>query len=174
MPDQPDLTDPDDATAAPSKTRRKQAMLDLQVLGARLCALDARRLAELNLPERLVDAIAAVRTITRHEARRRQMQYIGRLMREVDAAPLLAALARHDEMPRAEKLRFAALERWRDRILAEEDGLADYLTAHPEAPRMELATLVHAARAERAAGRPPHKYRELFRRLKAVADAAGS
>ena len=173
MPDQPDFTDPDDAAAAPSKSRRKQAMLDLQVLGARLCALDARRLGELDLPERLMDAIAAVHTITRHEARRRQMQYIGRLMRDVDAAPLLAALARHDEIPRAEKQRFAALERWRDRIMGEENGLADYLVAHPQAPQLELATLAHAARAERAAGRPPHKYRELFRRLKAIADAGG-
>jgi ribosome-associated protein len=172
MPDHADLTNLDDASQPPSKSRRKLDMLELQKLGVRLCALDARRLGELNLPERLLDAINAVRTITAHEGRRRQMQYIGRLMRDVEIAPLQAALARHDEMPRAEKLRFAALERWRDRILNEDSGMADYLAAHPDAPQMELATLAHAARAERAAGAPPHKFRELFRRLKAIDDAA--
>ncbi len=157
--------EPDPDAGRPSKTRRKQAMLDLQDLGKRLVALDDRRLAQLQLPERLVDALVAVRSIKAHEGRRRQMQYIGRLMREIDAAPVAAALARFDEGPRIAKARFATLEHWRDRILGSDDGLADYLVRHPDAPREELAALAREARAERAAGRAPRRFRELFRKL---------
>ncbi|MDH4181880.1 MAG: DUF615 domain-containing protein, partial [Betaproteobacteria bacterium] len=77
-----------------SKTRRKQAMHDLQDLGEALVALDPKALAKLDLPERLADAVAQARGITRHEARRRQLQYVGRLMRDVDPAPIRAALER--------------------------------------------------------------------------------
>ncbi|MEO8849552.1 MAG: ribosome biogenesis factor YjgA [Casimicrobiaceae bacterium] len=153
-------------SAPPSKTQRKNAMHDLQQLGESLVALDPRRLDEFDLPERLADAIRDARNITRHEARRRQMQYIGRLMRDVDAAPIAASLAHLDEMPRAEKVRFAALERWRDRLLEDDVALDEYVATHPRAARAELATLIGTARAERAAGAPPHKFRQLFRRLK--------
>ncbi|MEP7064002.1 MAG: ribosome biogenesis factor YjgA [Betaproteobacteria bacterium] len=167
-----------DATSPLSKTKRKNAMHDLQELGKSLVALDPRRLAEFDLPERLADAIRDARTITRHEARRRQMQYIGRLMRDVDAAPIAETLARLDELPRAEKLRFAALEAWRDRLLDDDAALAEYVAAHPRAAAFsaELAQLIRTARAERAAGAPPHKFRQLFRRLKDldIAEAAWS
>jgi ribosome-associated protein len=161
-----------DEVLPPSKTQRKNAMHDLQLLGKSLVALDPRRLAEFDLPERLADAIIAARTITRHEARRRQMQYIGRLMRDVDPAPIAASLARLDEMPHAEKLRFAALERWRDRLMDDDAALDDYAAAHPHASKTELAVLIRTARAERAAGAPPHKFRQLFRRLKDLGEAA--
>ena len=168
--------DPYNGTGAqsppPSKTRRKHAMQDLQDLGKSLVALDPRRLAEFDLPERLADAIRDARTITRHEARRRQMQYIGRLMREVDPAPIAASLARLDEMPHAEKLRFAALEIWRNRLLDDDAALSEFVTGHPRASRDEFAALIRTARAERAAGSPPHKFRQLFRRLKEIDDAA--
>src|SRR4051812_9774639 len=89
----PELPPPgDDVLPAPSKTKRKHEMQALQDLGAELCELDAKRLASLGLPERLVDAITLARSITRHEAKRRQMQYIGRLMRDIDAEPLRHAL----------------------------------------------------------------------------------
>jgi len=168
---------PDDAPAgegdAPlSKTRRKKAMHDLQALGEALVALDRARLAELDLPERLADAIGQARSITKHEARRRQLQYIGKLMREVDAAPIAEALERWAQGPREEKARFAALERLRDRLLADDAALDDLCAAYPAAERARFATLVHDARAERAAGAPPHRYRELFRALKGLAEPA--
>ena len=156
----------EDAPDAPSKTKRKRDMHALQDLGVELVALDAQRLAKLDLPERLVDAIALARTITRHEARRRQMQYIGRLMRDVDPAPIRAALAAWGEGPRRERERFALVERWRDRLLDEADGLQAFVAAYPAAPHDALAALVAAARAERARGAPPAKSRALFRELK--------
>src|SRR5688572_32022865 len=108
-----------DEASAPSKTRRKKDMQALQDLGARLVELDASRLASLELPEQLADAIRQLRSITKHEARRRQVQYIGRLMRDVDPGPLRAALDRDRATSHAERARFAAAERWRDRLLEE-------------------------------------------------------
>jgi ribosome-associated protein len=151
---------------AASKTRRKLEMHELQDLGVALVALDPRRLATLELPEPLVDAIVLARRTSRHEARRRQMQYIGRLMRDVDPAPIRAALAAWGEGPRRERERFALVERWRDRLLDEADGLQAFVAAYPGAPHDALAALVAAARAERARGAPPAKSRALFRELK--------
>ncbi|HEX6137630.1 MAG TPA: ribosome biogenesis factor YjgA [Casimicrobiaceae bacterium] len=159
---------PDGLRDAPSKTRRKNDMHALQELGVALVALDPKRLATLDLPERLADAIALARGVRQHEARRRQLQFIGRLMRDVDPAPLREALAAWAEGPRRERARFAMLERWRDRMLDDPDGLQAFLEAHPAAPREALADLVDSARAERARGAPPRKSRALFRELKQI------
>ena len=159
-----------DGALPPSKTRRKHDMHALQQLGVALIALDPKRLATLDLPEALFDAIALARTITRHEARRRQMQYIGRLMRDIDAAPLRAALAGWAEGPRRERARFALLERWRDRILDDADGLQAFVAEYPGAPRDALAALVTGVRDERARGAPPRKSRALFRELARIVE----
>jgi ribosome-associated protein len=167
-PDEP--RDAEGPAPAPSKTRRKRAMEALQSLGEQLVALDAGRLATLDLPERLADAIALARTVTRHEARRRQMQYIGRLMRDVDPVPIEAALNRFAEGPAQDKARFAALERWRTRLLDEPAALDAFVAAHPRAERAALADLVARARAERGGSGPPHHQRALFRMLKSCSD----
>lgn len=152
-----------DAAEAPSKSQRKREMHDLQALGEALVELDPRAVAKLGLPERLADAIALARTITKHEGRRRQMQYVGRLMRDVDPGPIRAALEQGEGLSRSEKAHFAAAEAWRDRLLADAAALDAFVAEHPGADRGELATLVEDARAERAAGRPPHRFRALFR-----------
>ena len=88
----------------------------LQALGERVVALTPEQTATLALPERLLDAIALARTIRAHEGLRRQMQYIGRLMRDVDAASIEAALDGMQHSHRAEVARHHAAERWRDRL----------------------------------------------------------
>jgi ribosome-associated protein len=138
----------------------------LQELGETLVSLDAARLRALELPERLVDAVVLARGITKHEARRRQMQYLGRLMRDVDPAPIRAALERWETVPREEKARFAALEGWRDRILADAAALDAFVAEHPNADRASLARLADAARNERSRGEPPRAFRELFRAMR--------
>ncbi len=158
---------------APSKTRRKQAMHALQDLGEALVALDAKRLAELDLPERLVDAVTEARGIRAHEGRRRQLQYVGKLMRDVDPAPIRAALERWATGVPDDHAVFAAVERWRDDLLADDGALARFASAHPGADHAALAALVRDARAERARGGPPHRFRALFRALReAVAGAS--
>ena len=144
----------------------------LQEMGEALVALDARHLRELTLPERLSDAIVQARGIRAHEGRRRQMQYIGKLMRDIDIVPIEAALERWATGPQGENEQFTKIERWRDRLLREE-ALPEFVAGHPHADRPRLASLIREAREERARGGPPHRYRELFRYLKTVVAAAG-
>ena len=152
----------------PSKTRRKAEMHALQDLGEAMVRLTPARLAALALPERLADAIAEARQITRWEARRRQMQFIGRLMRDVDPLPIQARLEQWEGAPNAEKARLAHVERWRTRLLSEGDALDRLCTEHPSADRPRLEALVTRVRDARAHGQPPHAYRELFRTLNAL------
>ena len=169
-----DVPDPQPlpADARPSKTRRKQAMHELQDLGEALVALDPPRLAALGLPERLVEAVTLARRITAHEGRRRQIQFIGRLMRDVDPAPIRAAIEASAALSHEDRARFAAAEAWRDRLLAEDAALTEFVVAHPGVDREELAKMVGDARAERAAGRPPHRFRALFRLVSRTLDVA--
>jgi len=165
-----DLPAPGDPAAAPSKTRRKAAMHDLQDLGEALVALDARRLAELaaetELPERLVDAIAEARTITAWGGRKRQLQYVGKLMRDVDPEPIRRRLDAWAHGHHLNTARQHALESLRERLLAEPAARDTLAADHPELNRPRLAALIARARAERVSGAPPHAYRELFRELK--------
>lgn len=155
-----------------SKTRRKTEMHELQSLGETLVRLSAPRLSELGLPERLFDAIEQARAITKHEARRRQMQYIGRLMREVDPGPIRSRLAQWGAAPAAEKARLAAVERWRERLLVDSAALDQLCTAVPHADRARLSALVARVQGERARAAPPHAYRELFRALNTLLSTA--
>jgi ribosome-associated protein len=160
----------DDIAEAPSKSERKRAMHELQALGEALIELDPGRLAALDLPERLADAIAQARGITQHEGRRRQLQFVGKLMRDVDAAPIKAALMEWQRGSNAARARFARLEHWRERVLVEPEGLAHFLAAYPNADHATLTALVNDARAERAREGPPHKSRALFRALTRIVD----
>ena len=149
-----------------SKTRRKAEMHALQDLGEALVALDPRKLSEIGLPERLADAIGEARAIRAHEGRRRQMQYIGKLMREIDPAPVREAIERFAAGVPSDRAEFAAAERWRDEILRDDTAIPRFVAEHAAADAAVLATLAREARAERARGSPPHRYRELFRKIR--------
>ena len=152
----------------PSKTRRKAEMDELQALGEALVRVDPRRLTDLDLPERLLEAIGETRRITQHEARRRQLQFIGRLMREVDASSIRARLAEWNDAPNREKARLHAIERWRERLLVEPEALGALCAEHPSADRSALAALIDTVHRERIRGAAPRAYRELFRALDSV------
>jgi ribosome-associated protein len=147
---------------APSKTQRKKQMHDLQELGTELVSLSEEQLDALDLPERLRDAVVEARGITKHEARRRQMQFIGKLMRDVDAEPIRARIDALKATSHAAVARLHLIEGWRERLLAEADALADFLAQHPGADAERLRTLIQGAGAERASGRPPRSFRALF------------
>jgi ribosome-associated protein len=150
----------------PSKTRRKRDMHELQSLGESLVALRGDRLAALALPENLFEAVIEAQRITSREGRRRQLQYVGRLMREVDAAPIRAQLRAWQHDASVHTRQHHEVERWRERLLAEPQALDDLLTLRPALDAASLRTLVGDARRERADGAPPRRYRELFRTLK--------
>lgn len=149
-------------------------MLALQDLGTALVELTPDTLAGLDLPENLAHAVREAQRIRTHEGRRRQMQYIGKLMRTVDAAPIQAALARLARGHHAETAQLHALERWRDDLLADEKALERFAAAHPISDDEErnLRQLIRRARSERAASQPPKSARQLFQELKAILAAA--
>jgi len=159
----------------PSKSQRKRDMLALQELGEALVASSRERLAKVELPDTLRDAIREAQRITDHEGRRRQMQYIGKLMRNVDPEPIAAALAAWRGESGAATARLHALERWRDRLLADDSALdslcAQYTAALNPDTLQRLRQHVRLARKEQAAARPPKHYRELFQVLKDVFEA---
>jgi ribosome-associated protein len=150
----------------PSKTQRKKAVHELQALGEELVELAEDRLASLDLPERLRDAVMEARRISSHEARRRQLQYIGKIMRVVDPGPIRAAL----DGWRGHAARLTAghkrAEAWRDRLLADDAALAELVAEYPAADVARLGSLVRSTLRERSAGQPPRSYRALFQALR--------
>jgi ribosome-associated protein len=150
----------------PSKTRRKKEMHELQALGERLVALNASQLDEVDLPQRLRTAVDDAKRFTRHEARRRQMQYIGRLMRDVDPAPIREKLKIWDGVSHEHTARHHRVERWRERLMQDDGALGELAKEQPGIDTQRLRSLVRSAREELAAGRPPRSHRELFRFLR--------
>jgi len=151
-----------------SKTRRKRQMKDLQDVGAALVKLSAEQLARLDLPESLRDAVLECKRFTKHEAIRRQMQYIGRIMREIDAGPIAEQLARLEAPSRRHTALFHVAERWRTEILADPGAVARFVKEFPEADPHRLRELADTAREEQRGSKPPRNFRELFHVLNAI------
>lgn len=151
-----------------SKTRRKQQMHDLQHIGERIAVLGDDKLAELDLPERLLDAIRDLRRIHKHGAQRRQMQYIGKLMREVEPAPIVAKLDAWDGVSVQHAAWLHRIEHWRERLLEEHDALTELLTDHPDIDIQHLRALIRNAHREKEQNRPPKSYREIFQILREI------
>ena len=163
--------DPDDdfdpATAPPSKGMRKRAAHAAQALGERLIALREADLAALELPENLVEAIRLARRITARGGLARQRQYIGKLMRDIDPAPIEAALAARDGIGARESELFRRLENWRTRLVTEgEPALAELLATHPGLDRARLAAPLGRARGARDDAERATAARGLFRELR--------
>jgi ribosome-associated protein len=164
-----DSEEPSDTSAIPawltrpSKTRRKKDSHDLQDLGEALVAMPDGRLVDLPMDESLLDAIRQYRVTRTHEGRRRQMQYIGKLMRDVDPEPIRERLAAWSGQSRAEIVRQHAMERWRTRLVEDDAALTEFLQLYPNLDAQVLRNHIRNARREQAAGKPPRAYRELFR-----------
>jgi ribosome-associated protein len=158
----------DDERGRPSKSQLKRDMQALQALGEQLVALSRERLARIDLPEDLRDAVRDAQRFTKHEARRRQLQYIGRLMRDVDPAPIQAVLDEINGVSAAANARQHALERLRAQLLDDEAVLGDIARQHPGADLQHLRQLRRNALKEQAEHKPPRAFRELFRALRAL------
>ena len=151
-----------------SKTQRKKQMTDLQKVGAELVRLSPEQLARIEMPESLREAVLACKRFTKHEAIRRQMQYIGRIMRDIDAGPIAAQLAEIEAPSKRQSALFHVAERWRADLLDEPDAVARFVKEFPEADPHRLRSLADEAREERRASKPPRSYRELFHVLNAL------
>jgi ribosome-associated protein len=153
-----------------SKTQRKRESHSLQDIGEELVALSAERLAQVDLPGNLRDAVIDAQRISKFGALRRQMQYIGRLMREVDPAPIRECLDAWKGQSTQEIARMHLIERWRDRLLKDDQdqAMAEFAASHPRADLQRLRALVRNAQREAADGKPPKSFRELFQALREI------
>lgn len=158
--------DGEEEALPPSKTKIKKQMHDLQDIGTELVALGKDQLAQLDLPENLRDAIREMHRINKFGAQRRQMQYIGKLMREVDTAPIIAKLDAWKGVSQQHTAHLHLLERWRDRLLESDSALTELLATHPQTDAQHLRALIRNTQKEKEAGKPLKSYREIFQVLK--------
>lgn len=151
-----------------SKTQRKREMTALQALGEQLVELDEERLSALHLPSSLLAAVLEAKRIKSFGALRRQLQYIGRLMRNVDAAPIRAQLDAWRSTSRHHTAGLHRVERWRERLLADEIAIQDFIAEFPAADLQQIRALIRNTHKERAEGKPPRSYRGLFQALREI------
>lgn len=163
--DPPDTSD-DDATRGPSRSQKKREVEALQDLGTLLVELPAAQFKRMDLPEELRAAVTTCRKITQNGALRRQKQFIGKLMRSIDAAPIQAQLDAFHGVNAAETARLHQAERWRDRLLAESEALTVFMNDFPTADATRLRQLIRAAHDETAKNKPPRAFRELFQLIR--------
>ena len=153
----------------PSKSELKRKMSELQKLGEELVAEARDRVKRVPMPEDVRDAILECQTITDHEGRRRQMQFVGKKMRTLDEEEVAVIQRTIDSwkgMSKADTAALHALERRREKLLADDKALTVLLAEHAELDGQHLRTLIRNARKEQAENKPPKAYREIFQSLK--------
>ena len=154
----------------PSRTQQKLQAQAQQSLGAELAALSEDRLAQIDMPEALHQALIDYKRTKSFEGRRRQFQYVGKLMRGADEAALREAVAAATVGSAKDTLALHEAERWRAELLASDDSLTRWMTAHPHTDAQQLRSLVRAARRDGAGlapeARQPKSLRELFQFIK--------
>ncbi|HEY4317809.1 MAG TPA: ribosome biogenesis factor YjgA [Herbaspirillum sp.] len=159
----------------PSKSQLKREMTALQKLGEELVAEPRDRVKRVPMPEDVREAILECQQIKDHEGRRRQMQYVGKKMRTLDEDELAAIQRMLDSwrgLSKADTAAMHALERRREKLLKDDNALAELFQQHPGLDLQHLRTLIRNARKEQAENKPPKAYREIFQILKELQSAA--
>jgi ribosome-associated protein len=161
-----------------SRSKLKAESDALQKLGVALLDLPESRWEKLDLPEKLLDALKEAKRITNFEGKRRQMQYIGKLMRKVDPAPIEAAVVAAKKGSATETLSLHRAEKWRDDLIADEGALERWMSEYPATDAQHLRSLIRQARkaivpdaGAGAAQRQTKVYREIFQLVKAALQA---
>ena len=150
-----------------SKSQVKREMHELQKLGEELVTLSAAARARVPLDDELKDALQlADKLSNKREALRRHIQFIGRLMRTRDLEPIEQALAVLRNTNQAATRQFHKVEHWRDRLLAEQDALTEFIAAYPDVDVQQLRQLIRNAKKEQEKQQPPKYFRELFQLIK--------
>ena len=157
-----------------SKTQMKKRMNELQDLGMELTRLSAETLKKIGLPEDLHQAVRDYKKITSNSALKRQTQYIGRLMRDIDPEPIRAFIARLKGENQAHNAFLQRVEQMRERLLADDEAFTEFAAAHPQADLSALRTLIRNARKEKEQNKPPKNFRALYQAVKAEMEATES
>ncbi|MEO2218762.1 ribosome biogenesis factor YjgA [Chromobacterium vaccinii] len=149
-----------------SKSQRKRDMDALQDLGSELVELSKDTLKKMALPEDLLSALLEHKRLTAHGAIRRQLQYIGKLMRNVDPEPIQQYL----QILKGESSEHIAwqklLERWRDKLMADDANQPLFLQSFPDTDPKQLHSLVRQSRKEKQDNKPPKAFRQLYQLIK--------
>lgn len=155
-----------DFDTAPSKSQLKREAEAMTQLGEQLTKLDNGQLARLDLADNILAAIAEFRKIRSHGARKRQLLYLGKLLRQIDVSDILAQLDAFKNQSQQQNRAFHELEQWRDRLLSDDQALTELLNVHPTMDRQHIRQLIRAARKEQSQNKPPAAARSLFKYLR--------
>lgn len=156
-----------------SKSQRKRDLEELKKLGWRLLEFSDDALRQLALPDTLLEALRTAKRINSHGARKRQMQFIGKLMRDIDTTPVREAINADDHQQSSRTREFHLIEDLREKLLAEGDSaLPDVLSHFPRTDRQHLRKLVRQAIKEQQTRQPPRASRLLFRYLRELQEEA--
>lgn len=155
-----------------SKTEMKRIVTELQVLGEKLVALPERELQRIPIDEQLLEQIHIAQKIKHKEGRRRQLQFIGKLMRKLDCDPIAAAIQELEDGHKKLSREFHRLEQWRDELVVEGDpAITRFLAEYPAADRQHLRQLIRTAQKEASQEKPPAHKRKLFRYIRELYEA---
>lgn len=165
--------DPDEVYRGPSRSHKKREVEALQALGEILVKLPDAQFKRIELPDELREAVALCRKITANSALRRQRQYIGKLMRSVDPAPIQAQIDVFNGASAVENAKLHQAEKWRERLIAENDALTAFLAEHAGVDATHLRQLIRNARLEAERNKPPRAFREIFQVVKAALESGG-
>ena len=155
----------------PSKSQRKRDSEKLQLLGRQLIDMPDKQLQTFNLEEPLLQAIYEARRLNSRGAKRRQIQYIGKLMRVADLEHIELTMARLDHKSKTFRQHFAKIETWRERIINEGPAaIEELLQVYPNADRQQLRNLQRQANREKKTNKPSTASKKLFAYLKEIAD----
>ena len=161
---------PSPADERPSKSQLKREMHALQALGERIIAMSPAERARFPLSEDMLAAVEETGRIRSHEGRRRHMQYVGKVMRREDLTAIQAVFDEIEQEERRRDLAFHRLEKWRDRLIGEDDSAVEaFIAEHPDADRQALRQLIRNAKSERERGKPPTNARKLFKLIRETA-----
>ncbi len=162
----PEFDDEHDLDRGPSKSELKREARALQELGREVLELPHSHFAQMPLSGEMHDAMALYKRLHQREARRRQLQFIGKRMREEDVEGIRAALQNIRDRDRLFRQHFHKLEGLRDKLVAEGDAaLGEVLTDHPHLDKQHLRQLIRQAHKEARENKPPAASRKLFRYL---------
>jgi ribosome-associated protein len=168
-------------TDEPTRTDLKRESTELQKLGEDLLTLRADFIARLDLPEKLVEAVAECKRITNFEGIRRQMQFIGKLMRKLEDSThdAIRAALQEQHMPSAkDTLLLHQAEQWRDRLVADDDAVGQWIALSPGTDSQNLRALVRQARKDAKPEKPGlaprhgRAYRDIFQLVREALTAA--
>ncbi len=161
----------DDELSAPSRSQKKREMVELQKLAEKLMTLGPELVKKCGLPDYFIEEVLDAMSIKAHEAKRRKVQYIGKLIRDIDTQPLVNFLKDIETGNRADNMKFHALELWRTRLIdGDFSALDEIMEQHPQADRQRISQLARNARKEKDKSKPPKSARALFKTLRELTE----